>query len=128
MAIRYPALIDGERRLLWVSFPDIDGVVAWVDNRRSTAQRRRFAARLRTGRRASGGRACENPLRGRCGSASRRAAFQCSADTFGGKPVRANMLLSPDVLNFIDLEAARRKMTRTGYVEWMTRSIAQMGG
>ena len=44
-----------------------------------------------------------------------------------GKPVRANMVLDEDVLAFIDSEAKRRSMTRTAYVTWMTRRIAQAG-
>ena len=45
-----------------------------------------------------------------------------------GRPVRVHMQLEEGVLAFIDGEARRRKMTRTAYVEWMARRIAQMGG
>lgn len=45
-----------------------------------------------------------------------------------GRRVRANMTLDEGVLKFIDGEARRREMTRTAYVEWMARRIAQMGG
>lgn len=47
---------------------------------------------------------------------------------FSGRSVRANMTLDEGVVAFIDGEARRRGMTRTTYVEWMTRRIAQMGG
>ena len=45
-----------------------------------------------------------------------------------GHPVRVHMRLDEGVLAFIDGEARRREMTRTAYVEWMARRIAQMGG
>ena len=45
-----------------------------------------------------------------------------------GHAVRVHMQLDEGVLAFIDGEAKRRKMTRTAYVEWMARRIAQMGG
>ena len=45
-----------------------------------------------------------------------------------GRRVRANLSLDQDVATFIDGEAARRGMTRTAYVGWMARRIAQMGG
>ena len=38
------------------------------------------------------------------------------------------MVLDEGVVAFIDGEARRRGMTRTAYVEWMTRRIAQAGG
>ena len=45
-----------------------------------------------------------------------------------GRKVRANLTLDEDVAAFIDSEARRRKMTRTAYITWMARRIAQMGG
>ena len=45
-----------------------------------------------------------------------------------GHPKRVNMMLDKGVVEFIDGEAKRRGMTRTAYVEWMARRIAQMGG
>ena len=45
-----------------------------------------------------------------------------------GRRVRANLFLDEEVAAFIDAEAARRGMTRTAYVGWMARRIAQMGG
>ncbi len=126
MAIRYPALIDGEKGSYGVSFPDIDGVVAMgttIDEALLNAEdslrdyaldAERLGVELA---KPSAPEDVEVPP----------GALLSSVPLIrlGGKPVRANMLLSPDVLNFIDLEAARRKMTRTGYVEWMTRRIAQ---
>ena len=38
------------------------------------------------------------------------------------------MMLDEGVIAFIDSEAKRRGMTRTSYVEWMARRIAQAGG
>ena len=45
-----------------------------------------------------------------------------------GRKVRANLTLDEGVAAFIDSEARRRKMTRTAYITWMARRIAQMGG
>ena len=45
-----------------------------------------------------------------------------------GRSVRANLTLDEGVAAFIDAEARRRGMTRTAYVEWMARRIAQAGG
>ncbi len=45
-----------------------------------------------------------------------------------GHTVRVHMKLDEGVLAFIDGEARRRDMTRTAYVEWMARRIAQVGG
>ena len=42
--------------------------------------------------------------------------------------MRANLTLDEGVARYIDGEARRRGMTRTAFVEWMTRRIAQMGG
>ena len=38
------------------------------------------------------------------------------------------MTLDEGVAAFIDGEARRRGMTRTAYVEWMARRVAEMGG
>ena len=44
-----------------------------------------------------------------------------------GRSVRANPTLDEGVAAFIDGEARRRRMTRTAFVEWMARRIAQEG-
>ena len=45
-----------------------------------------------------------------------------------GRRVRASLPLDEGVAAFIDGEARRRNMTRTAFVEWMARRIAQEGG
>ena len=45
-----------------------------------------------------------------------------------GRSVRRHMTLDEGVAAFIDSEARRRGMTRTAYVEWMARRVAEMGG
>ena len=45
-----------------------------------------------------------------------------------GRSVRTHMTLDEGVAAFIDGEARRRGMTRTAYVEWMARRVAEMGG
>ena len=41
--------------------------------------------------------------------------------------VRLNLVLDADVADAITSEAKRRGMSRKNYIEWMTRTIAQLG-
>ena len=45
-----------------------------------------------------------------------------------GRSVCAHLNLDEEVAAFIDSEARRRKMTRTAYISYMARRIAQMDG
>lgn len=126
---RYPALIDGEAGAYGVTFPGLDGVVAMGDTLDAALVHAEEALRdyaleaLRDGEAViapSPPEAIEVPE----GS----TLVLVPLIRLSGKPVRANMLLDEDVLAFIDAEARRRSMTRTAYVNWMTRRIAQLGG
>ena len=45
-----------------------------------------------------------------------------------GRRERASLTLDEGVAESIYIEARWRRMTRTAYVEWMVRRIAQTGG
>ncbi len=129
MAIRYPALIDGQKGAYGVVFPDLDGVVAMgttIDEALVNAEEslRDYAQDMIRSDAPLATPSAPEDIDVPPGASLTTVALIRQ----GGKPVRANMLLAPDVLSFIDFEAARRKMTRTSYVEWMARRIAQMGG
>ncbi|AYD00723.1 type II toxin-antitoxin system HicB family antitoxin [Neorhizobium sp. NCHU2750] len=129
MTLRYPAFIDGEKGAYGVVFPDIDGVVAMgktVDEALLNAEEALRDYALETERENASlaePSALENVIVPAGSTLTTVPLIRLS-----GKSVRANMMLDADVLNFIDSEAARRKMTRTSYVSWMTRRVAQMGG
>lgn len=126
---RYPALIDGEKGAYGVTFPDIDGVVAMgatLDEAMLNAEEalRDYAAESEKD---------GLPLAAPSAPEELTVVEGCTLISVplirvSGRSVRANMLLDEDVLAFIDKEARRRSMTRTSYVAWMTRRMAQMGG
>ena len=126
---RYPAFLDGETGAYGVVFPDIDGVVAMgasIDEAMVNAEQslRDYATEAaRDGAPVALPSPPEN-LAVPDGS----TLISIPLIRHSGKAVRANMMLDEDVLAFIDAEARRRAMTRTSYVAWMTRRIAQMGG
>ncbi len=127
--IRYPALIDGEAGAYGVVFPDMDGVVAMgstVDEALINAEESLRDYAIETERRGES-LATPTPLEA---VVIPEGATLTSVPLIrmSGKVVRANMQLDEDVLSFIDAEARRRSMTRTAYVNYMTRRIAQMGG
>lgn len=45
-----------------------------------------------------------------------------------GRRVRTNFTLDEGVADFIASESHRRRMTKTDFVSWMVRRIAQAGG
>jgi predicted RNase H-like HicB family nuclease len=126
---RYPALIDGKVGAYGVVFPDIDGL---------TAMGKTIDEALINGEEVLRDYAIEMEKDGvEFAVPSAPEAIEVPEGSFlmviplirtSGKAVRANMVLDEDVLDFIDTEAGRRSMTRTAYVTWMTRRIAQMGG
>lgn len=129
MTVRYPALIDGQKGAYGVVFPDMDGVVAMgetIDEAIVNAEEalRDYALEMER----------DNMPLAKPSALEDVAVPKGSMLTsvplirLAGKPVRANMMLDADVFDFIDKESTRRKMTRTSYVNWMTRRIAQMGG
>lgn len=129
MTDRYPALIDGEKGAYGIAFPDLDGVVAMGETIEQALINAEEALRDYALDSDRDGQALISP------SALEDVEVPSGSTLtsvplirLSGKSVRANMMLDADVLHFIDSEAARRKMTRTAYVNWMTRRVAQMGG
>lgn len=126
---RYPAFIDGEAGAYGVVFPDLDGIVAMgetIDEAMINAEealRDYFIEAERNGWETV---PPSTPETVNAPHGSTLISVPLIRHT--GKAVRANLNLDEDVLAFIDAEANRRDMTRTAYITWMTRRIAQMGG
>lgn len=127
--IRYPALIDGESGAYGVTFPDLAGIVAMgatMDEAMINAEEalRDYALEAeRDGIDLAQPSAIES-IRPEAGS----ALVSIPLIRLSGRRVRANLTLDEGVADFINSEARRRRMTRTAYVEWMARRIAQIGG
>ena len=125
---RYPALIDGESGAYGVTFPDLPGVVAigaTLDEALLNAEEalRDYAVEAeRDGRPLVAPTALEN-VSPDIGS----TLVTVPLLRLSGRSVRANLTLDEGVVAFIDGEARRRRMTRTAFVEWMARRIAQEG-
>ena len=126
---RYPAVIDGAKGAYGVTFPDLPGVVAMgttVDDALVHAEEALQDYALEADK---DGDALVTPtameqVDGQDG----QMLVSIPLIRLSGRRVRANLSLDQDVAAFIDGEAARRGMTRTAYVGWMARRIAQMGG
>ena len=127
--IRYPALIDGESGAYGVTFPDLPGIVAMgtsMDEAMINAEEalRDYALEAeRDGTDIVQPSAIES-VESEAGS----ALVSIPLIRLSGRRVRANLTLDEGVAEFINSEARRRHMTRTAYVEWMARRIAQTGG
>ncbi len=126
---RYPALIDGERGAYGVTFPDLPGVVAMgktVDEALANAEDalRDYATEAEKDDMEVARPSAIEDVTPTAGS----TLVSIPLIRLSGRNVRANMVLDEGVVAFIDGEARRRGMTRTAYVEWMTRRIAQAGG
>ena len=127
--LRYPALIDGENGAYGVTFPDLPGVVAMGETVDQALVNAEDALRDYAIETEKDGQARISP------SAIEDVAPPTGSTLvsiplihLSGRSIRANMMLDEGVIAFIDGEAKRRGMTRTSYVEWMARRIAQAGG
>ncbi len=127
--LRYPALIDGENGAYGVSFPDLPGVVAMGGTMDQALVNAEDALRDYAIETEKDGEARISP------SAIEDVVPPTGSTLvsvplihLSGRSIRANMMLDEGVIAFIDGEAKRRGMTRTAYVEWMARRIAQAGG
>ena len=127
--MRYPAVIDGKKGAYGVTFPDLPGIVAMGRTLDEALVNAEEALRDYMVETEKDGETIMPP------SALERVEVPdgCLLVSvpllrLSGRSVRANMLLDEGVAAFIASEAQRRGMTRTAYVEWMTRRIAQMGG
>ena len=126
---RYPAWIDGEQGTYGISFPDLPGIVAMGTTVDEALMHAEEALRDYVSEAERAGEAITPP------SAIERVETPAGThpgfhpiDSLSGRSVRANLTLDEGVAAFIDGEARRRGMTRTAYVEWMARRIAQAGG
>ncbi len=126
---RYPAWIDGERGSYGVSFPDLPGIVAMgttVDEALLHAEESLRDYVIETER---DGEPITPPTSiEEIETPTGYTLVSVPLIRLSGRSVRANLTLDEGVAAFIDGEARRRKMTRTAYIEWMARRIAQAGG
>ena len=127
--IRYPALIDGEKGAYGVTFPDLPGIAAMGKTMDEALMNAEEALRdgaleaLRDGAPFAAPSALEN-----IETPAGQALVSIPLIHLSGRSVRTHLNLDEEVAAFIDSEARRRKMTRTAYISWMVRRIAQMGG
>ena len=127
--IRYPALIDGEKGAYGVTFPDLPGIVAMgktMDEALMNAEEALRDGALEAehdGESLAAPSALED-----IETPAGQALVSIPLIRLSGRSVRAHLNLDAEVAAFIDSEARRRKMTRTAYISWMARRIAQMGG
>jgi predicted RNase H-like HicB family nuclease len=134
---RYIALIDGKAGAYGVVFPDLPGCTAmgktmdealanaaealrdWVGVTevlgRKLPQPRRLAPDLIRGLRR------DPEVRAALAEGAGLATVPLIRET--GKPVKANLSLDSGVLAAMDEEAARRKLTRSGFVEMLARTM-----
>ena len=126
---RYPALIDGEKGAYGVTFPDLPGIVAMgatVDEAFVNAEE---ALRDYVIEAEEAGDAITPPtLMERVTTPAGHMLVSVPFIRVSGRRVRASLTLDAGIAAFIDGEARRRNMTRTAFVEWMARRIAQEGG
>jgi len=125
---RYPAFLDGEAGAYGIVFPDVDGAMAMGSTLDEALINAEEALRDYAQEMANDGREMPEPSDPEKVTVPDGAALVIiPLIRTSGKAVRANMVLDEDVLAYIDSEAKRRSMTRTAFVTWMTRRIAQAG-
>ncbi|HWG06207.1 MAG TPA: type II toxin-antitoxin system HicB family antitoxin [Beijerinckiaceae bacterium] len=134
--MRYIALIDGKKSAYGVTFPDIDGCTAMgatIDEALSNAGAAlRDIAELteRAGQELPEPRAIEELRRDPDVSAALADGASLAAVPlvrFTGRPTKANLSIDSGVLEAIDDEARRRKLTRSALVELLARhALADM--
>ena len=126
---RYPAWIDGEQGAYGVSFPDLPGIVAMATTVDEALLHAEEALRDYVVETERDGEPITPPTSiEHVETRSGYTLVSVPLIRLSGRSVRANLTLDEGVAAFIDGEARRRKMTRTAYVEWMARRIAQTGG
>ena len=126
---RYPAWIDGERGNYGVSFPDLPGIVAMGTTVDEALMHAEEALRDYVIEAERAGEAITPPSAiERVETPVGHTLVSIPLICLSGRSVRANLTFDEGVAAFIAGEARRRGMTRTAYVEWMARRIAQTGG
>ena len=126
---RYPAHIDGKKGAYGVTFPDLPGIVAMgktIDEAMVNAEEalRDYAIEAEKDNEAIIPPSSMERVETQAG----QALVSIPLIRLSGRSVRRHMTLDEGVAAFIDSEARRRGMTRTAYVEWMARRVAEMGG
>ena len=126
---RYPALIDGKKGAYGITFPDLPGIVAMgktIDEAMVNAEEALCDYAIEA---EKDNEALTPPSDlERVETAAGQALVSVPLIRLSGRSVRRHMTLDEGVAAFIDSEARRRRMTRTAYVEWMARRVAEMGG
>lgn len=126
---RYPAFLDGEAGAYGVTFPDLPGIVAMGDTMDDALLNAEEALRdYVTETERDGGQVVGASPIERVSPPEGATLVAIPLIRLSGRTVRANLTLDEGVVAFMDTEAQRRHMTRKGFVEWMTRRIAQQGG
>lgn len=126
---RYPAYVDGKKGAYGVMFPDLPGIVAMgqtIDEAMINAEEalRDYAIEAQKENEEIIPPSDLERLEVRTG----QMLVSIPLIRLSGRSVRRHMTLDEGVAAFIDNEARRRRMTRTAYVEWMARRVAEMGG
>lgn len=126
---RYPALIDGENGAYGVTFPDLPGIVAMgatVDEALINAEEALRDYVLETQR--DGASVAPPSVVEFVSTPPGSALVFVPLIRLSGRRIRANFSLDEGVADFIESESRRRRMTKTAFIEWMVRRIAQAGG
>ena len=127
--LRYPALVDGREGAYGVVFPDLPGCVAMGYTVEDALVNAEDTLRDYTLDAEEDGEALPRPSPFQSIDVPKGSQLvSIPLIKVSGRKVRANLTLDEGVAAFIDSEARRRKMTRTAYITWMARRIAQMGG
>ena len=127
---RYTVLIDGEAGAYGVIFPDLPGCAAMGDTIDETMINAADALRDWVEVTLGGGADVPMPrpievlradpeVREALGDGATLASVPLVRET--GKPTKANLSLDAGILSAIDAEAARRKLTRSAFVELLAR-------
>lgn len=128
-APRYPALVDGREGAYGVVFPDLPGCVAMGYTVEDALVNAEDSLRDYTLDVEEDGEVLPDPSPFQSIDVPKGSQLvSIPLIKVSGRKVRANLTLDEGVAAFIDSEARRRKMTRTAYITWMARRIAQMGG
>ena len=127
--LRYTALVDSREGAYGVVFPDLPGCVAMGYTVEDALINAEDALRDYTLDADQDGESLPEPTPFQSIDVPKGSQLvSIPLIRVSGRKVRANLTLDEGVAAFIDSEARRRKMTRTAYITWMARRIAQMGG
>ena len=133
---RYAALIDGTVGAYGVTFPDLPGCTAMGQTPELALAHAADSLREWIELTAESGAPVPDPrpiesLRSETDLAEALAAGSFLATIplirHSGKPVKANLSLDSGILDAIDAEAKRRKLTRSAFVETMAREMLAAG-